>query len=487
MRVLFRVLYIHIVFLKYGLDELFFSRRLNPIRYYYDHDSVDQQVSGRLLKALYQLGPVFIKFGQILSTRYDVLSKEMIEALRDLHDAVPPFSSEQAIGIVEHQLKKPINALFKRFDIAPLAAASIAQVHSAQLHTGEEVVVKIVRPGLSRKIKKDIKILKYGARFVSYFFKKTRTLHLLDLVIEFERVLFNELDLLQEAANASQLKRNVLLRTKTEKQPRPLIEIPAIYWEYSTHTVLVMERMFGVPVDDRLALEKAGVDLKLLARRGVDVFFKQVFKDCFFHGDLHPGNVFVNTIDPEDPTFIVVDFGIMGSLAPDEQYYLAFNFWAFLNRDYRRVALLHIDSGWVPRHTRVDIFEAAIRSVCEPLLEQPIDKISFAQLIGRLFEVAQQFKMEIQPQLLVFKKTLLHIEGLGRNLDPTLNIWTEARSLLESWVKEQLGVRGFLKQLKSRWPEFQRLLLNLPVYIEHCAQQKRQPKGQPKGESPNGF
>lgn len=449
-----RLFYIYYVMTRRGVDRLFFSLSpfkpsllfrlftlLNPLYWYRGHTS-DVGTSIRL--ALEELGPIFVKFGQILSTRPDLLSDEIVSALEKLQDQVPPFPGKEAQGIVETALGKPITALFAEFSLTPMGSASIAQVHSAFLPDGRPVVVKIRRPQIEKSIRRDIDLLYCVARWAERFWSHGRRLRLQDLVKEFENTLTDELDFLREAANASQLRRNF--------QGSHLLHVPEVYWEYTTSNVFVMERIFGVRISDKEALNAAQVNLKTLAEYGVEIFFTQVFRDSFFHADMHPGNVFVSTEDPDNPCYKAVDFGIMGSLTPVDQRYLAENLLAFFKRDYRQVALLHVASGWVPPDTRVNEFEAAIRGVCEPIFERPLRDISFGQLLLRLFQTAGRFNMEIQPQLFLLQKTLWNIEGLGRQLYPDLNLWDTAKPFLERWIKQQYSPRRYLKQWLHQLP-----------------------------------
>ena len=399
----------------------------------------------RLRLALQYLGPVFIKFGQILSTRRDLLPDEMADELAYLQDRVAAFSSQQAQDIIEQQLAKPIGELFSRFDSQPLASASIAQVHSACLHSGEEVVVKVIRPGIDKTIGKDIRLMKWLARAVNCF-ADGRRFRPIEVIEDYEKTIFDELDLLREGANAATLRRNTLAEGK--------LYVPKVYWQYTAKRVLVLERIYGTPVSDLETLKAHNIDFKVLGERGVEVFFSQVFKDSFFHADMHPGNVFVDISNPKSPTYIGVDCGIVGSLSPEDQSYLAQNLLAFFNRDYYRVAELHVESGWVPAGTKVKEFEAAIRSVCEPIFEKPISEISFGLLLIRLFQTARRFDMTVQPQLVLLQKTLLNIEGLGRQLYPELDLWQTAKPFLEGWVKTQVGPKRFLEMLKSHGPSW---------------------------------
>ena len=404
----------------------------------------------RLRLALERLGPVFIKFGQILSTRRDLLPEEMADELAYLQDRVAPFPGEVAQRIVEQQLGKPIAELFAEFDLQPLASASIAQVHTATLSNGDKVVVKVIRPG----IEKVMNLIPDGKR-----------LRPLEVVEEFERTILDELDLLREGANAATLRRNTIDDGK--------LYVPVVYWEYTRKQVLVLERIYGVPVSDIATLKASNTNFKVLAERGVEIFFSQVFRDSFFHADMHPGNVFVDISNPDVPKYIGIDCGIVGSLSREDQSYLAQNLLAFFNRDYYRVAELHVESGWVPANTRVNEFEAAIRSVCEPIFEKPISEISFGLLLIRLFQTARRFDMSVQPQLVLLQKTLLNIEGLGRQLYPQLDLWQTAKPFLENWVKEQVGPKRFVQALVQHGPSWLAKAPQMPDLIHETLLQMR--------------
>ncbi|CAM4405279.1 MAG: putative protein kinase UbiB [Legionellaceae bacterium] len=467
---LFHVLY---VLARYNIDQLIFSLPIftslrffsyfNPW-YWFNHKKQSQGVQLRL--ALEKLGPIFIKFGQMLSTRRDLLPEDIADELAKLQDNVPGFSGIKAQAILEKNYQKPLSELFIHFEIIPLASASIAQVHAAQLITGEQVVVKILRPGIEKLIHRDISLLYFLAKIMAYYWKASLRLKPIEIVKEFELTLIDELDLLREAANASQLRRNFL--------NSPIIYVPKIYWDYAHHNAIVMERINGIPLGNIAALQKQGVNLKILAERGVEIFFTQVFRDCFFHADMHPGNIFVNASDPENPQYAAVDFGIMGTLSPQDQRYLAENLVAFFKRDYRRVAELHIASGWIPIDTRIDQFEAAIRTVCEPIFEKPLKEISFGQLLLRLFQTASRFNMEIQPQLILLQKTLLNIEGLGRQLYPDLDLWKTAKPLLEHWMRKQIGFGAMLRKIKNYAPYWAEKLPELPDAFFEIIQHRKQ-------------
>jgi ubiquinone biosynthesis protein len=418
----------------------------------------------RIRKTLEDLGPIFIKFGQILSTRQDLLADDIALELAKLQDRVPPFAGDRARQIVELAFQQPVSELFHRFEEQPIASASIAQVHAATLKSGEDVVVKVLRPGVEKDIARDVNLLRYIAGLAEKYWRDGRRLRPCEVVVEFEKTLYEELDLLREAGNASQLRRNF---TATG-----LLYVPEVYWPYCRRNVMTMERIYGVPVNDIGALRQAGIDLKTLSERGVEIFFTQVFKHNFFHADMHPGNIFVST----GGRYMAVDFGIMGTLNPEDQRYLAENFLAFFRRDYHRVAELHVESEWVPHGTRIDEFESAIRSVCEPIFERPLKEISFGQLLLRLFQTARRFNMEIQPQLVLLQKTLLNIEGLGRQLYPDLDLWQTAKPFLERWVSEQVGARAFVGRMSRSLPEWSEQLPEIPQLVHRALQQATEGK-----------
>ena len=464
---LFRIL---LVFTRYRLDQLiqplplpWYGRLmlLGPWRLYPAPKDLTRGM--RLRLALESLGPVFIKFGQILSTRRDLLPDDIAIELAFLQDNVPPFPSDQARQRIEEQLGLPIEAVFAQFSDIPLASASVAQVHSALLHDGSDVVVKVVRPGIEEVIHQDIQWLYLAARTLARVSREGRRLRPVEVVRDYEQTIFDELDLYREAANASLLRRNFL--------GSPVLYVPTIYWDWCRHKVLVMERISGIPVTDIEALRAQGTDMKKLAERGVEVFFSQVFRDSFFHADMHPGNIFVSRDNPQEPQYIAIDFGIVGSLTPEDQTYLARNLMAFFKRDYRKVAQLHIDSGWVPAETKVNEFEAAIRTVCEPIFEKPLKDISFGQLLVRLFQVARRFNMEVQPQLVLLQKTLLNIEGLGRQLYPELDLWRTGKPYLERWMRERAGPRHQLQNLRQHLERIPPLLETTHRALDTIAQQ----------------
>lgn len=459
---LIRFIHIQYVLAKHGLDEFVldlqvlssirFLAYLNPW-YWLRNRSIAR--GERLRLALIELGPIFVKFGQTLSTRRDLLPEDIADELALLQDKVPPFA--HAKSAVAKAYKAPFDTIFEFFNETALASASIAQVHVARLCTGEDVIVKVLRPNVEKIIKRDIGLLYRFAKIAERYSIMARHLHVVDLVNEFENTTLAELDLSMEASNASALKRNF--------KGSPLLHVPEIYWPYVTTNVIVMEHIHGVPIGNMDELRAQGVDMKVLAERGVEIFFTQVFRDCFFHADMHPGNIFVDVRHPKQPVYMAVDFGIMGALSSTDQHYLASNLLAFFKRDYRKVALLHLESGWVPAETRVEDFEAAVRGVCEPIFERPLKDISFGQLLLRLFQVGRRFHMEIQPQLLLLEKTLFHIEGLGRQLYPELDLWATAYPFLEKWTRQQVGVRANLRRLKETLPIWGRILPELPSTV----------------------
>lgn len=446
-----RLLRIQRVVIRYRLDDLLFDlplpwwlaalRLFMPWRWL-PRKQLDLSRGARLRLALQDLGPIFIKFGQLLSTRRDLLPADIADELMLLQDRVPPFDPQKAVALIEEQLGAKVSEVFARFDVEPLASASVAQVHAARLKSGEEVVVKVVRPGLKPVIAQDLAWLFLIARGAERVSADARLLHPVEVVSDYEKTIYDELDLLREAANASQLKRNF--------EGSDMMYVPQVYWDWCRPKVLVMERIYGIQVTDLETLADQRTDMKMLAERGVEIFFTQVFRDSFFHADMHPGNIFVSTVKPWSPQYIAIDCGIVGSLTPEDQDYLARNLFAFFKRDYRRVAQLHIDSGWVPAQTKLNEFEAAIRTVCEPIFEKPLKDISFGQVLMRLFQTARRFNMEVQPQLVLLQKTLLNIEGLGRQLYPDLDLWTTAQPFLERWMRERVSPKNLLQNLHSQ-------------------------------------
>ncbi len=421
----------------------------------------DAERGARLRRALETLGPIFVKFGQILSTRRDLLPADIADELAKLQDRVPPFASALAVAEVERALGKPLAQVFARFEREPVASASVAQVHLATLPDGTEVAVKVLRPGVERAIAKDVLLLQTAADLVHWLWQGGRRLKGRQVVDEFARHLDDELDLMREAANASQLRRNF--------EGSPLLLVPGVHWDLCSERVMVMERMHGTPISQVAALRTKGVDIPRLARAGVEIFFSQVFRDGFFHADMHPGNILV----ADDGKYVALDFGIMGSLTEADKSYLAQNFLAFFNRDYRRVAQAHLDAGWVPAGTSVEAFESAIRAVCEPIFARPLKEIYFGRLLLRLFQTSRRFEVEVQPQLVLLQKTLLNIEGLGRDLDPDLDLWQTAKPYLERWMSEQVGWRGLMRAVKKEAPFWAQTLPELPRLVHRLLQEDR--------------
>jgi len=461
-RLIVRLLTIQRVLIKYGLDDFVWATHLlRPVgwlrRLLPRWKSGRGPLGVRIRQTLEELGPIFVKFGQAISTRADLLPENMSKELVKLQDRVPPFDSDIALKILEEAFGAPVDEIFDKFERQPLAAASVAQVHAAKLKSGEAVVVKVLRPGVSKLIQRDLEVLYAIAELAERYWQDGRRLRPVEVVNEFEKTLHKELDLMREAANAAELRRNF------EGSDR--LYVPEIYWDYCRPNVLTMERISGIPIGDIDELRAHGTNIVRLAERGVEIFFTQVFQHNFFHADMHPGNIFVDVEDPEQPRYIAVDFGIVGSLSARDQYYLAANFLAFFKRDYYRVAKLHVDSGWVPPDTRVDELESAVRAVCEPIFNKPLKDISLGLVLLRLFETARQFQMEVQPQLVLLQKTLLSIEGLGRQLYPELDLWQTAKPFLEEWIKRRTDPRAHLEQLLRRWPDISEDLLLLPEVI----------------------
>jgi ubiquinone biosynthesis protein len=466
LRVLARLLEIQRALVRHGLDDFVRATHLyRPFRFLvylspwtWFQRSVGVTRGERLRLALEELGPIFVKFGQALSTRRDLLPPDIADELAKLQDRVPPFDGAVAAAIVEAAFGSPIGQIFARFEPEPLAAASIAQVHVARLESGAEVVVKILRPGMREIIDLDLEVLDTLARLADEYWTEARRLRPVELVREYRKTILDELDLLREAGNAAQLKRNFA--------GSPLLYVPEVYWDFCRVNVMVMERIHGVIISDRAALAARGANIARLAENGVEIFFTQVFRDNFFHADMHPGNIFVQTEDPENPRYAAVDFGIVGTLQTRDQHYLAENFLAFFNRDYARVAALHVESGWVPRGTRVDELESAVRTVCEPIFNRPLKEISFAQVLMRLFETARRFDMQIQPQLILLQKTLFNIEGLGRQLYPELDLWKTAQPYLKRWRRERMSPRAAFKRARTQLPDLLVALQQVPQIIE---------------------
>jgi len=462
----YRGVFILWIVLRFGLDELLLSgfkqAWLRPATKIL---TLGRNLSAprgqRLRQALEHLGPIFVKLGQVLSTRRDLLPSDIADELAKLQDQVPPFASEVAVASIERAFGRPVDDIFSQFDRTPIASASIAQVHFGKLKNAHgverEVAVKVLRPGMLKVINKDLELMHTMARWLDRLSSDGKRLKPREVVAEFDKYLHDELDLVREASNATQLRRNM--------EGLNLVLIPEMIWEYCTQEVIVMERMHGLPISQVDGLRKAGVDIPKLARDGVTIFFTQVFRDGFFHADMHPGNIQVSVAPATFGQYVSLDFGIVGTLTEFDKEYLAQNFTAFFRRDYKRVAELHIESGWVPAHTRVDELESAIRSVCEPYFDRPLKEISLGMVLMRLFQTSRRFQVEIQPQLVLLQKTLLNIEGLGRQLDPELDLWSTAKPFLERWMLEQVGPQRLWQQLKTEAPRFAKMLPQLPRLV----------------------
>ena len=458
------LLHISSVLSRYRLDEVTSAARLfRPMRLIRLLTPRSQlQLKGqprgaRIRLALQELGPVFVKFGQILSTRRDLLPLDIGDELALLQDHVAPFPGELAVESIESALQAPVNELFSTFELEPLASASVAQVHAATLDDGSQVVVKVLRPGIERQIERDLDLIRTIAAMAERYWAPGKQLRPTEIVAEFEKSIFNELDLVREAANASQLRRNF--------EDSAELYIPSMHWPYCKQQVMVMERVNGIPINDMDALRAANVNLKVLSTRGLKVFYTQVFQDNFFHADMHPGNILVDASNPDDPTLIALDFGIVGTLPPDHLYYMGENFAAIFAKDYRRVAVLHIESGWVPDTVRVDELESAVRVVCEPQFARPLAEISFAEVLFSLFRVARQFNLVVQPELVMLQKTLLNIEGLGRELYPDLDMWDTAKPILENILRQQHGLDATARDLRDRLPSWLEKTPEMPGLI----------------------
>jgi ubiquinone biosynthesis protein len=454
----FRLFKILAVSLRFGLDEFILGHeRVRALRWVLKcllfRRRLEAPRAVRLRLALEALGPIFVKFGQLLSTRRDLLPPDLADELARLQDQVPPFAAEFVLAALERAYHRPVTAVFAEFEPVAVASASVAQVHFARLHDGREVAVKILRPGIPEIIRHDIALLDAGASLVEILWADGKRLRPHEVVAEFARHLDDELDLMREAANASQLRRNF--------KDSPLLLVPEMYWDYCATEVMVMQRMHGTPISHIAALQEQGIDLKKLSRAGVEIFFTQVFRDGFFHADMHPGNILVAA----NGQYVALDFGIMSTLTAIDKHYLAQNFLAFFRRDYRRVAEMHIESGWIPPNTRVDEFETAIRAVCEPIFSRPLKDISFGRVLMRLFQTARRFNMEVQPQLVMLQKTLLTIEGLGRQLDPELDLWVTAKPYLERWMSEQIGWRALVQHVRAEAPYWGTLVPQIPRLV----------------------
>jgi ubiquinone biosynthesis protein len=465
-RVLARLLQIQRALVRHRLDEFVRATHLyRPLRYLFYISPwtwFQRRIGGmrgeRLRLALEELGPIFVKFGQALSTRRDLLPVDIADELAKLQDRVPPFPGDIAVAMIEKTFGRPLADLFGSFEHSPLAAASIAQVHAATLKNGDEVVVKVLRPGMREVIDLDLEVLDTLAEFADEYWIEARPVRPVEVVREYRKTVTDELDLMREAGNAAQLKRNFA--------GSPLLYVPQIHWDYCRQNVMVMERIHGIIVSRVEELRARGTDIAKLAENGVEIFFTQVFRHNFFHADMHPGNIFVQIDDPKNPRYAAVDFGIVGTLQPRDQHYLAENFMAFFNRDYGRIAQLHIESGWVPRATRVDELESAVRTVCEPIYNKPLKEISFAQVLLRLFETARRFDMQVQPQLILLQKTLFNIEGLGRQLYPELDLWKTAQPVLREWMRERVSPRTIFREIRAHWPDALLTLRQVPRILQ---------------------
>ena len=481
LRVLVRLVEIQRVLLRHGLDDYVRATHLyRPLRFLFFlspgvwFERRRQASRGeRLRLALQELGPIFVKFGQAVSTRRDLLPADIADELAKLQDRVPPFPGDIARELVGRAYGRPVEEVFQEFDTTPLAAASIAQVHAATLRSGEEVVVKVLRPDMHAIIERDLEVLHALAELAQRYWVEGRRLRPREIVDEYQKTILDELDLMREAANASQLKRNFA--------GSELLYVPEVFWDYCRNDVMVMERIHGVPISDMARLRAAGTNIAQLAENGVRIFFTQVFRHNFFHADMHPGNIFVLTDDPQHPRYAAVDFGIVGTLDPRDQHYLAENFLAVFDRDYRRVAQLHLESGWVPAGTRVDEMESAVRTVCEPIFDRPLKDISFGRILLRLFEMSRRFNMQIQPQLLLLQKTLLNVEGLGRDLYPDLDIWSTASPILREWMRERTSIGALVRSLRAHAPQLMEAARGLPVLLTQLAQRER---GAPLSQPP---
>src|SRR5690242_10004879 len=454
-----RLIRIIVVALRHGLDELALGHpRLTPLRVTVRYALFWRDLSAprgvRLRRALEDLGPIFIKFGQVLSTRRDILPSDIADELALLQDRVPPFASELVVATIVRVFGRPIDEVFKSFDLSPVASASVAQVHFAELPDGTPVAVKVLRPNIGNVIEHDLALMRTAASLVERLWREGRRLRPREVVAEFDKTIHDELDLMREAANCAQLRRNFRLS--------PLLRIPEVYWDWTASEILVMERMAGIPVGRILDLVAAGIDLKRLARAGVEIFFTQVFRDGFFHADMHPGNIFVGVDAANHGKYIALDFGIMGTLSERDKSYLAQNFLAFFRRDYHRVATAHLESGWVPAGTRVDELESEIRVVCEPIFDRPLKEISLGKVLVSLFRASRRFNVEVQPQLTLLQKTLLAVEGLGRQLDPDLDLWVTAKPFLERWMRDQIGLPALQRRLLAEAPYIVTALPELP-------------------------
>jgi ubiquinone biosynthesis protein len=471
LRLLLRLLAIQRVLVRHGLDELVSATHLfRPVRFLFrlwpgtwNSDRKTGPRGERVREALQELGPIFVKFGQSLSTRQDLLPPDIGAELAKLQDQVPPFPAAQARAILERAYGKPPEEVFSDFEPEALAAASIAQVHAARLPTGEEVIIKVLRPGVREQIRENLEVLYAVARLADRYWPDARRLRPVEVIEEYEKTCEAELDLMREAANCAQLRRNF--------KGSPQIYVPEIYWDFCNDRALVQERIYGIPINQMDELRAVGANIPKLAANGVEIFFTQVFRDNFFHADMHPGNIFIDVSDPENPRYAAVDFGIVGTLDDRDRRYLAENFIAFFDYDYHRVAQLHVDSGWVPEDTRVDELESAVRTVLEPIMNKPLKEISFGNVLMRLIQVARRFNMEVQPQLILLQKTLLQIEGLGREIYPELDIWETGRPVLKQWMAEQTGPAGTARRIARELPDIRYTLERLPTLARRLVEQ----------------
>ncbi|WP_430420748.1 ubiquinone biosynthesis regulatory protein kinase UbiB [Methylibium petroleiphilum] len=482
MRDLARLVYIVFIVLRYGLDELALSSfRQRWVRVLARLVGVGRRLDAprgaRLRMALERLGPIFVKFGQVLSTRRDLLPVDVADELAKLQDDVPPFPAEQAVALVEAAFGRPLDQLFASFEHEPVASASIAQVHFAVLKNGRDVAVKVLRPGVLQIIDSDLALLRVLAGWADRYSADGKRLKPREVVAEFDKYLHDELDLVREAANATQLRRNM--------EGLDLVLVPEMIWDLCTPGVMVMERMTGVPISQVARLREAGIDFQKLARDGVTIFFTQVFRDGFFHADMHPGNIQVSVAPQTFGRYVALDFGIIGTLTESDKDYLAQNFIAFFRRDYKRVAELHLESGWVPAGTRIDELEGAIRACCEPYFDRPLKEISLGQVLLRLFQTSRRFNVEIQPQLVLLQKTLLNVEGLGRQLDPELDLWSTAKPFLERWMHEQIGWRGLIERLKDEAPRYAKMLPELPRLLHDALAAQARARPAAHGDGPS--
>jgi ubiquinone biosynthesis protein len=463
-----RLIQIQRVLVRHGLDEYINKTHLlRPLRFFFYLSPAtwfERRRGGtrgeRLRLALEELGPIFMKLGQVLSTRRDLLPPDIADELAKLQDRVPPFSSDEARAITEAAYGRPLNEVFASFSKEPLAAATIAQVHTAFLKDGRDVIVKIVRPGIREKIERDLAVMYAFAELALKYWGDAHRLRPVELVREYEKTILDELDLMREAANASQLKRNFANSN--------LLYVPEVYWDYCRKNVMVMERINGTLISNLDELKRRKVNIQKLSENGVEIFFTQVFRHNFFHADMHPGNIFVFTDDPENPRYAAVDFGIVGTLAPRDQYYLAEMMMSFFDHDYHRIAKLHIDSGWVPAYTRIDELESAFRTMCEPIFQKPLAEISFGQVLVGVLETARRFEFRMQPQLHLLHKTLLQIEGLGRQLYPELDLWKTAQPIMKNWMRERISPLSALKRLRTQAPEIVETISLLPQLLHRA-------------------